>query len=223
MASISSSTKPQETRALGWYAVRWLNVTDWFKVYKSRQKKLKKAEPLAMPKLNSTSQPAVKEGGSSGQAAGLKYEDKAEENESTSGQKAESKLADVVKESKNILVRARAMAPFQLFPDVITIDRHKLTIVYRRFFNVGQTVSVPIENIKNIQADIGPFSGSLTITSDHFINNTQEIKNLRRSDVINIQKLVQGAMVAVKENIDVTDIETDKLIELLSQLGEGHT
>ncbi|HEV2403759.1 MAG TPA: hypothetical protein VGS08_06195 [Candidatus Saccharimonadales bacterium] len=135
----------------------------------------------------------------------------------------ERKLKEIVEESKNILISAQAVFPFQLFPTRITLDRHKLTIVHRSFFWAEQTVSVPIEDIKNIQADIGPIFGSVTITSPLFINNEQKVDCLHREDARCIQKLVQGATVALKEKIDLSKVETSELNKLLMDLGEGHT
>ncbi len=130
------------------------------------------------------------------------------------------KLKQVTREAQEVITSANS---FALFPDTITVDRHKLTIVYRTFFKVEQTVSVPLRDIKNIQADMGPFFGSLTVTSDHFINNTQTIRFLWRKDVKNIQELVQGAMVATNEAIDITKVATKELSNLLTDLGKGHS
>lgn len=136
--------------------------------------------------------------------------------------KEASRLEKIVKQSQDILIHTKSVFPFTLFPTHLTIDRHKLTIVYREFFRFEQTVSVPIEDIKNIQADAGPFFGSLTITSDLFINNTQVISYLKRNDVRRIQQLVQGAMVALKEKIDISKVDTKDLCRLLTDLGAGH-
>ncbi len=133
-----------------------------------------------------------------------------------------SKLEETAEESHSVLAEARTVFPFTLFPDIITIDRHKLTVVHRSFFEVEQTVAVPIENIKNIESNHGPFFGSLTVTSDHFVNNTQTLNYLRRSDAQIIQKLVQGAIVAVKEGINISEVPTKKLYKLLVDLGKGH-
>lgn len=132
------------------------------------------------------------------------------------------KLEEAVEGTHNILAQARSVFPFMLFPDMITVDRQKLTIVYKQFFQAHQTIGVPLENVKNIQADIGPFLGSLTITSDQFINNTQTISCLSRHEAKNIQQLVQGIVAAISEGIDIGKIETGQLKELLSKLGEGH-
>lgn len=148
-------------------------------------------------------------------------------NGATSQQAAEEpksaieKLEGVVEKSQNILIKANAVFPFDLFPDSITVDRQKLTLVHRNFFVVKQTVSVQYGDIKNIQADIGPLFASLTITSEHFINNTQTIRFLPKKEALAIQQLVQGIIIANKEGIDCSEIDDQRMVELLNQLGRG--
>ena len=57
------------------------------------------------------------------------------------------------------------------------------------------------------------------MTSEHFINNTQTIKYLPKRDVLAIQQLAQGFIIASNEQIDLSDIDDDKLVKLLNQLG----
>ncbi len=154
----------------------------------------------------------------------LKAKDKSKQTLSNSTRKnpsEEQKLKIAIKESSQVLADASSVFPFMLFPDQIIIDRHKLTIIFRKFFSASDTVSVPLEDVRNIQATMGPLFGSLTITSDHFINNTQTITYLLRKDVENIQKLVQGAVLAIKEDVDINNIDTKALKDLLCKLGEG--
>lgn len=198
MKGMNQTIKPAETKVLGWYAVRWAHITDWVKTHGRRDKR---AEVRVAD------------------IAGTKEEQKSDEH----ANKQERKLHQAVKETRKTLATARSVFPFELFPDLITIDQHKLTIEYRSFFGIKQTVSVPIENVKNIQADLGPFFGSIIVTSDHFINNTQTVNWLWRNDAEHIQKLVQGIMVAVKEGIDLSKVEVEELKKDLTSLGEGRT
>lgn len=137
------------------------------------------------------------------------------------GEKGIEKLQDIVEKAQTILIKSSAVFPFDLFPDTITIDRKKLTVVHRHFFNAKQTACVQHSDIKNIQAVVGPLFGSLTVTSDHFINNIQTIKFLPKRDVLAIQQLVQGFIIANHEDIDMSEIENSKLVELLDTLGRG--
>ncbi len=131
------------------------------------------------------------------------------------------KLRNIVQKSQNILIESKSVFPFQLFPDTITIDRQKLTVVHRPFFAAKQTVSVPHSDVKNIEADIGPFFGSLTVTSEHFINNTQTIEYLPKRDALAIQQLVQGFISVQREGIDTSKIDDKTLVKMLDELGRG--
>jgi hypothetical protein len=190
---MASTAKLTHTKALGWYAVQRVRVADW--LHPRRDDNEQQLDPETQ---------------------------KAIEKPSKNGSDAQ-KLRAVVRESHTILAKAKAVFPFQLFPDKVNIDRHKLTIVHRQFFGIEQTVSVPLENIKNVEADFGPFFGSVTITSDLFINNTQTVHFMWRDDAKMIQKLVQGAVVAQRESIDLNKIEIKQLRKMLIDLGSGHS
>ncbi|HWT55519.1 MAG TPA: hypothetical protein VN031_00635 [Candidatus Microsaccharimonas sp.] len=192
---MATTVKLPQTRALGGYALRRTQFNEWFGTRR-------------------------KQTGTSTKSQSDPHKDK--DDGSTNGKDAR-RLRSVVRESHTILIKARAVFPFQLFPDYLNIDRHKLTIIHRQFWGIEQTVSVPIENIKNVEADFGPFFGSITVTSDLFINNTQTVHFLWRHEAKNIQKLLQGAIVAQREGIDLSKIEIKQLRKMLVDLGSGHT
>lgn len=134
---------------------------------------------------------------------------------------SEEKLIDVTTGAQDILVTANTVFPFMLFPDTISMDRQQLTIVHRTFFNTATTVSVQIDDILNVESNVGPFFGSLHLSSKYFVNNVKSIDFLSRSNVIKIQKLIQGYMIAHHREIDCSTIEKDQLIILLNDLGHG--
>lgn len=125
----------------------------------------------------------------------------------------------VVGSSDNLFV-AKTIFPFVLFTDTIKIDRQKITIVHNDFLWQSKTASIEIKNIMNVEADMGPLFGSITITSKHFLNNTQTIKCLKRRDVIMVQRLLQGFMIAQRAAINTEDIRTKQLLALLNDLGQ---
>jgi hypothetical protein len=216
---MTTPVKTQQSRAIGWYAVQRVHITDWLKPHRNKQidhsevysqsTAHKEDRPDTSPGQDSTHQKRD----SGGEMPPLPQTDS----------KDAKKLKAVVRESHTILAKAQSVFPFQLFPDTINIDRHKLTIIRRQFFGIEQKVSVPLENVKNIEADLGPFFGSITITSDLFINNTQTVHFLTRNDARKIQKLVQGAVVAQAEGIDLNRIDVKQLRGMLIDLGSGHS
>lgn len=129
------------------------------------------------------------------------------------------KLTSLAKGSHYNLFMTKTVFPFVLVADTLKIDRQKITIVHNDFFGKSQTASTEIKNIMNIQADAGPLFGSITVTSKHFLNNTQTIQYLKRKDVVTAQRLLQGFMIAQRAKIDTDNIERGQLLALLNDLG----
>ncbi len=133
------------------------------------------------------------------------------------------RLLNIAVKSHDILFRANTVFPFVLFPDTITIDREKLTIANRFFFKVAKITSVPIADILSVEADIGPFFGSVYLTSRYFFTNPRSVNFLRRKDALAMQRLLQGYIIAKERDIDCSSIEKDQLLAMLNDLGHGST
>lgn len=129
-------------------------------------------------------------------------------------------LLGVTIHSHEILYKANTVFPFNFFPDTIVIDKEKLTIIARYFFWVARITSVPIRDILSVEADIGPFFGSIHLTSRYFFTNPHAINFLWRKDAVKIQRLLQGYIIANERGIDCSAIDRGQLEELLEHLGE---
>jgi len=135
----------------------------------------------------------------------------------------EEKLVDVTVGAHDILFNAKTVFPFTLFPDSISMDRQQLTIVHREFFSMANTISVRIEDILNVESNVGPFFGSIHIFSKFFTNDIKSISFLTRENALRIQRLIQGYMIARNRKIDCSTVEKRQLIILLNDLGQGAT
>lgn len=134
-----------------------------------------------------------------------------------------AKLYDAAIKSHEILFSVDTVFPFILFPDTLTIDREKLTIVHRAFFRIAKITTVQIRDILNAEADIGPFFGSIHVTSRYFVNNPQTVNFLWRKDAVKAHRLLQGYIIATQKEIDCNSIPKDELLILLQDLGKGAT
>ncbi|OGL36434.1 hypothetical protein A3E49_01830 [Candidatus Saccharibacteria bacterium RIFCSPHIGHO2_12_FULL_49_19] len=105
----------------------------------------------------------------------------------------------------------------------MTLDREKLTFATRIFFRVAKLTSVPVRDILSVEADIGPFFGSVHTASRYFITNPYAINFLWRRDAVRLQRMLQGYIIAHEQGIDCDSIETDKLVAMLNDLGKGDT
>lgn len=135
--------------------------------------------------------------------------------------KTHEKLIDITEKAHDILFEAETVFPFTLFPDTITLDREKLTIAKRFFFRIAKIITVPITSMISAEADVGPFFGSVRMTSKYFIDNTHEVNFLWRSDATTIHRLLQGFIIAHERDLELHEIDKDDLKVLLEDLGQG--
>ncbi len=133
------------------------------------------------------------------------------------------KLYDTAIKAHDVLFTAKSVFPFMLIPDTITLDREKVTIVHRSFIKISTITSIQVKDILIVQANTGPFFGSIHLTSRYFINNPQKLNFLPRSHTIKLQRLIQGYIIATQKEIDCSDIDKEELIVLLDDLGQGIT
>jgi len=136
-------------------------------------------------------------------------------------QEAHEKLIDITEKAQDVLFEANTTFPLTLFPDTVSLDREKLTVATRSFFRTAKIISVPVSSILSAEADVGPFFGSVHMTSKFFVQNAYSVNYLWRKDAIEIQHLLQGFIIAHEKKIDVTDIEKEDLLILLNDLGQG--
>ena len=127
----------------------------------------------------------------------------------------------VVEQSQEILAGARTVIlPMNIFPDTVTIDRMKVTINLWESLWSHRIVTLRIQDILNVAANTGLLFGSLTISTrvmnstDHFV-----IMGFWNRDVIRLQRILQGYMIALHQGIDVSDLSTDRLVRKLNELG----
>lgn len=137
------------------------------------------------------------------------------------GETKKEDLEDIIRRSNEVLAEASTVFPFTLFPDTITVDRSKLILTKRTFFMTSQVLTIHIEDVLNIAANVGPFFGSLTVaikgltSEDHFTINF-----FKRNDAVHLKHIIQGHIMAQHDNIDYRHLDRHKLIHTLIELGK---
>ncbi len=136
-------------------------------------------------------------------------------------QHVKEELVQAIGDSHDVLARATTVFPLTLFPDTVTVDRSKITITHRDFFKVGEVVSLQIEDILNVIANVGPFFGSLKISTRFFDpEKPVTVDHLWRDDALRIKRIVQGYLVARQKEIDCNALSTKELAKTLDELGK---
>jgi len=146
---------------------------------------------------------------------------KSSDTDKTDKLEAKKELKEAIRGSHQILETASTVFPFTLFPDTVTIDRAKLTITHRRFFSVAEVMSIRIEDILNVTVNTGPIFGSLHIVSRVLSpDKPYQVSFLWRDDAMKLKRIIQGYIIALQQEIDVTPLESKELAKMLDKLGK---
>lgn len=145
-----------------------------------------------------------------------------ENHHSDSARRTARRLSDTIGNSRDILATANTVFPFTFFPDTVTIDREKLTIAHRIFFRVAEVMSIRIEDILNVIADVGPIFGSIKIQTRFFDpDKPYAIHYMKRGDALKFKRILQGYVIATQKKIDCSVFKAEELALLLDELGQG--
>ena len=139
-----------------------------------------------------------------------------------SRQKAREELEQAVRGASEVLASATTVFPFTPFPDTITVDREKITVTRRLFYRSAEVITARVEDVLNVTADVGPFMGSLRITTRFFNpGKPYTIKYLWRRDALKLKRILQGYVIAAQKEIDTSALSTEELSKLLDKLGQA--
>lgn len=130
-----------------------------------------------------------------------------------------SDIEKVAQNAEDVLIKVQSVFPFMLFPDTISVSRMKVAITRRSFFRVADVISIQHEDILNAEADIGPFFGSIKIYTRIYGSEPLKITYLSRKSALAVKCLIEGFIIAHKQEIEYNDLPTDELITLLNRLG----
>lgn len=135
-------------------------------------------------------------------------------------QQTQEELAGAISSAHDILCSAKTVFPLTLFVDTITVDRSKVSVTKRNFYMAGETVTIRIEDILNVTATVGPFFGSVKITTKYF--NPEKpyvIDKLQRKDALRIKRILQGYVIARQQEVDTSHLSARELAKYLDELG----
>ncbi len=141
--------------------------------------------------------------------------------QSMTPEQAREQITQAIEGSNEVL--ASATTAFQIFSDTLIIDRAKLTVTKRTFWKSAEVMSIRIEDVLNVTATVGPFFGSIKITSRVF--NTDKpytIDHFWRDDALRLKRVTQGYVIALQRGIDCSSLPAKELATMLDSLGEDN-
>lgn len=131
----------------------------------------------------------------------------------------EKKLNEVAEESKLEVFGAHSVFPFDLFPDKITIDINKVTLVHR-FILSRQVFPMLIEDINTARDFRGVFFSSLSIEISGYEQNPPPMKFLKHSDAATARRFILALLECKRSGVDLSKLSRKKIISKLEEVGK---
>lgn len=178
---------------------------------------LEKRTQQVQPHTPSTSQASKKDSSNNSvknSATNLNPKQSQPKNES------QRKFSELLKEANTLLLQAKTIFPFDPFPDVLTIDPLKVTILHNTFFYSSWTESIPVVNITNVDVEESLVFATLRISFISYPTQEVIVKPLKKDIARHARDIIAGLMVAAKEHIDLEEIPTSNP-DTIAQIGKA--
>lgn len=133
-----------------------------------------------------------------------------------------ARFDSLVRGCGRMLFRVSAVFPFDLFPDELIIDECKVSIIFREFFFSQDVHCINIEQIRDVDVETGPFFAKLQIVPDGYPSHPLIVRYLIKKRAYQARSIIQGLMVAKRNNIDLGKIDEPDLASKLELLGKTH-
>lgn len=131
------------------------------------------------------------------------------------------KLDELVDSSQKVLFTASAVFPFDFFPDHISIEPLQVNFVKKSFFATYHVQTIPIKNIADVFLQTSLLFASIKIVDASYIENSIIVEYLRKKDACRARRIIQGLVLAMKNNIDLSTFNAKELAIKAEQLGEA--
>lgn len=136
------------------------------------------------------------------------------------GVKHERDFGNLVEKSDQVLIKIKAVFPFDFFPNEISVDVNKVNIVTNYFLS-QRVHSVLIKDISDIYLDTGILFASLNIIDWGFNNNKSiTINYLKKDEASQALKIIQGLMVGARQNVDLSKIDVPDFKNKVEIIGD---
>ncbi|MBP6881999.1 MAG: hypothetical protein KBC15_00405 [Candidatus Levybacteria bacterium] len=136
---------------------------------------------------------------------------------------ASSDLDSLVDSSQHALFTAKAVFPFDLFPDQLSIEANQINFSKKSFFSTYHIQSIPIKNVADVLLQTSIVFASLKIIDSSYIENSIKIDFLNRAEACKARRIIQGLVIAMKNGIDTSKIKVTELAQKVEKIGEAQS
>lgn len=134
----------------------------------------------------------------------------------------QQKLTELAVVDNATLITITSIFPFDLFPNTISVDRTKVNIQDYYFFFSHRTQSILIKDLITVVIQDSIFFSSIQIVDRFFSQDPIVINHLPKNKAHQLKQIVEGLLVAHREQIDVSRISDRELVSKVQQIGKSH-
>lgn len=130
-----------------------------------------------------------------------------------------NKVQQIIASSPRTLYTAKAVFPFDLFPDEIRIEESKVNIISKNFFASAQVQTQSFKDIKKVEVETSIIFAKLRLVSWTPVDSTLEISFLKKDEALKARRIIEGLKTLSEQKVDFSKIPTYELIEQVEHLG----
>lgn len=132
-------------------------------------------------------------------------------------------LDNLLRSSQEAIFKTKAIFPFDLFPDQLSIEANQVNFSKKSFFSTYHIQSIPIKNVADVFLQTTLFFASLKIIDSSYIENSIKIDFLTKDNACKARRIIQGLVIAIKNGIDTSKIKVSELAQKAERIGEAQS
>ncbi|SRR5258708_23797337 len=143
--------------------------------------------------------------------------------EDHNGQENVQKLQELIQKEQAVLLKISTFFPLDIFPNDLVITQNTVHVSFNELFGSGRVDNIPIVDIGEVYVDTGPFFATIYISWKPYNNSQVVLHYLLRNDALKAREVIQGLIIAKKNNIDLSGVDNRDLTHMLAEIGESKT
>lgn len=220
-----SSVKPQGTQNrsdIKKTSKKAVKVEQGGGILKTRAAKLAK-DPYVTPAEMSKLDGDTKEKSKKVDESEDQQRDDSEDSQEDESKQAKRDLDTITHRAESTLLEAKAIFPFDFFPNSVKIDANKVDIILRSFFFSETVTSILLKEIMDVRVETALFFGKLIIDyGPHPLKiKSVYVANLKRHDALKAKEIIEGMLVLYRgENINTAKLKPEETMAEVREIGK---
>jgi hypothetical protein len=135
--------------------------------------------------------------------------------------RAELAIESLITRSHLVLLQIKSIFPLDILPDRLVLDMSKVTIYSRQFLGTTTEHAIMLDEIRDVDLETSAFYSTLRILVSGPSGMWTTITNLKKSEGRLAKYVLEGLLIARKENCNLSGLGKEELVNKLCLIGGG--